>query len=87
VAVKGGHERAQAVFGQPLQTTPILPGQTFTTVISSCAAGFQGYVIIECHFFPARGYGYLIGKHKENFTAPGYLAEVIRRDNVSPEER
>jgi hypothetical protein len=87
VAVKGGHERAQAVFGQPLQTTPILPGQTFTTVISSCAAGFQGYVIIECHFFPAHGYGYLIGKHKENFTAPGYLAEVIRRDNVSPEER
>jgi hypothetical protein len=63
-----------------LQTSDILPGQIFTTSLSTCAPNFQGYVIVECGFRPARGFGIVTDLGMRN-VATGYLAEVIRESN------
>jgi hypothetical protein len=59
----------------PLRTTVLNPGQTFVTILSKCAPGFQGHIIVECDFSPARGFAMLISA--KTGLASGYLAEVI----------
>jgi hypothetical protein len=59
-----------------LQISVIGAGVTFTSLMSVIAPGFQGYIVAECNFSPARGYAMItdIGAQK---IGSGYLAEVI----------
>jgi hypothetical protein len=61
--------------------TPIAPGTLFASQMSALAANFQGYLIAECEFCPARGYAYISKLGGGDPT--GYLAEVIRTASVS----
>jgi hypothetical protein len=87
-----GRMAAGATPPRPQTTSVILPGEVFTYVASTGstewgadgrAAGFSGYVIVECDFRCAYGYAY-ISAQGAGPTAPGasssYLATVIKPD-------
>jgi hypothetical protein len=60
----------------PLNTSPVGSGEVFTVTLMNIAPNFQGYMVAECRFSPARGFAFIsdIGaKH----IATGYLAEVL----------
>ncbi len=60
-------------------TTPVVPtGTVYTTVLSSVAAGFQGYLIAQCNFQYAHGFGFVEdGVGPTGGLSQGYLAGVI----------
>ena len=63
----------------PLVTPNIAPGGTHTSVVSSVAPGFQGYMIAVCNFSYAHGFALLndIGAQR---LASSYLANTVCRD-------
>ena len=72
--------------GAGVVTTPtIATGTVYTTLLSSQAAGFQGYIIASCRFQYAHGFAFLT----DGFGGPGrglsqgYLALVIPDVNVT----
>ena len=56
---------------QPVTTPTIAAGQTYTSLVSVVAPGFQGYLIVKCQFPLARGWGFLT-----DAGAPGFSAQV-----------
>ena len=59
-----------------VRTGRVGAGQTHTTLASSVAPGFVGYVVARCAFSPARGYAIISDLGMRN-VATGYLAEII----------
>jgi hypothetical protein len=59
--------------------TPVVPtGSVYTTVLSSVAAGFQGYIIAQCSFQYAHGFAFIEdGVGPTGGLSQGYLAGVI----------
>jgi hypothetical protein len=58
-------------------TTPnIASGTVFTTLASTAAAGFQGYMIAVCNFQLAHGFAFISDVGAKNL-AMGYLATVV----------
>ena len=64
-------------------TSPNVPsGTSYTTVLSSVAAGFQGYIIAQCNFQFAHGFAFVTtGLGTSSALAEGYLAGVIPDTN------
>jgi hypothetical protein len=74
--------------GRPVpnpQTTDVVPsGGTVAFLLSQggvsgahqSAAGFQGYIIAECHFGRARGFAF-VSDVRGNRVAASYLAEIL----------
>lgn len=66
--------------GATAVTPNVLPGTTFTalssTVLSSVANGFTGYMIAQCRFQYAHGFAFVSDLGARNF-AMGYLALII----------
>jgi hypothetical protein len=60
-------------------TTPNVPsGTVYTSVLSSVAAGFQGYIIAQCQFQYAHGFAFVTdGVGATGGLSQGYLAGVI----------
>jgi hypothetical protein len=59
-------------------TGTVASGTTYTAVLSSVAAGFQGYIIAQCNFQYAHGFAFITtGLGGPNGIAEGYLAGVI----------
>jgi hypothetical protein len=63
--------------------SPNVPsGTVYTTVLSSVAAGFQGYIIAQCGFQFAHGFAFITtGLGTSSAVAEGYLAGVIPDTN------
>jgi hypothetical protein len=59
-----------------MRTSEIAPGEVFTTLLSTIAPGFNGYLYVYCHFHPARGYAFISDVGARNL-ATGYLAEAV----------
>ncbi len=57
-------------------TGKIDTGTVYTTLVSSAAAGFQGYMIAQCNFQYAHGFAFISDLGARNL-AMGYLALVI----------
>jgi len=70
----------------PSYTTPAIPaGNSFATLASSIAPGFQGYVFAECFFAFAHGAAFISDVGARNLFST-YLALVISKTNrVFPE--
>jgi hypothetical protein len=77
---------------------PFLAGETYAFTLtqalgvnSSNPATFQGYIIAQCNFVDAHGFGYILGGLQPgmfvnpNNTAMGYLALVLTRSTGSSE--
>jgi hypothetical protein len=66
-------------------TTPnIVSGSTYAVTMSSIAAGFQGYIIAQCQFQFAHGFGFITNLQGTNGGQGGqtsYLASVIPDTN------
>jgi len=64
-------------------TTPNVPsGTTYAVVLSSVAAGFQGYVITQCNFQYAHAFAFITdGVGANGGLSQGYLASVIPDTN------
>jgi hypothetical protein len=60
---------------QPVTTAAIAPGQTDTNLVSTLAPGFQGYLIVQCKFPLARGWGFFSNAAAKE--AASIQAEVI----------
>jgi len=60
----------------PILTSVIPAGEAFGLTLSSVAPKFQGYLVVDCSFRPARGFAFIsdIGARR---VATGYLAEVL----------
>jgi hypothetical protein len=54
----------------------VLPGTTSTTLASSIAPGFQGYIIAVCNFSLAHGFAFVSDVGARNL-AMGYLALIV----------
>jgi hypothetical protein len=63
--------------------TPSVPsGTVYTSVLSSVAAGFQGYIIAQCNFQYAHGFAFVTdGVGANGGLSQGYLAGVIPDTN------
>lgn len=59
----------------PQDVGPIPAGTVFTAQISSIAPGFQGYLVAECDFYPARGLGSTMRLGGSDLSA--HVAEVL----------
>lgn len=58
-------------------------GNVHTFTISSVAAGYQGYMIVNCPFVYGRGYAFLTyGLTTNTGIAEGYLAEILNTRNA-----
>lgn len=60
-------------------TTPVVPsGSVYPTILSSVAAGFQGYLIAQCNFQFAHGFAFITdGVGANGGLSQGYLAGII----------
>jgi hypothetical protein len=71
-----------APMGQPV-TTPNMPTATvYTTLLSTPAPGFQGYIIARCNFQWAHGFAFISDIGARNF-AMGYLALVLNNGGLT----
>lgn len=52
-------------------------GQTHAFQLSSIAAGYQGYMIVNCPFVYGRGYAFLFEGSGATSVAQGYLPEIL----------
>jgi hypothetical protein len=57
--------------------SPVASSTMFITMVSIVAHGFQGYIIAECNFSPARGFAMITDVGAQR-VGSGYLAEVMR---------
>jgi hypothetical protein len=66
--------------------SPNVPsGTTYATVLSSVAAGFQGYIIAQCGFQYAHGFAFITdGVGVNGGLSQGYLAGIIPDTNQTP---
>jgi hypothetical protein len=48
---------------------------------SHISPDFDGYLVAECNFYPARGYAFICDRAAKNL-ATGYLAEIIKVENA-----
>src|SRR5262249_47938277 len=71
--------------GQPISTGSIAAGQSYASLASSIAPGFQGYMIADCKFDFAHGFGFVSDIGARNLAA-GYLALVIKDKTRTPGE-
>lgn len=60
----------------PVNTGNIAQGTVYTTLASTAAPGFQGYIIFECSFPRARGWGFVSDLGARNLAA-SVDAEVL----------
>jgi len=60
----------------PFTTASVAAGTVFATLASTVAPGFQGYLIAQCNFPLAHGWGFVSDIGARNLAA-GYLALVI----------
>ncbi len=59
-----------------MNTGSIATGTVYTTLASTTAAGFQGYMIAVCNFQLAHGFAFISDLGARNL-AMGYLALVL----------
>jgi hypothetical protein len=59
-----------------VDTGSIASGTVYTTLASTAAAGFQGYMIAVCNFTLAHGFAFISDLGARNL-AMGYLAEIL----------
>jgi hypothetical protein len=67
---------ANAPATQPVTTANIPTATVYTTLLSTPAPGFQGYIIARCNFQWAHGFAFISDIGARNF-AMGYLALVL----------
>ncbi len=68
-------------------TTPsIASGQAYTNLVSSAAAGFQGYMIAQCNFQYGHGFAFISDGYGQpgRGLSQGYLASVIPTPALQP---
>lgn len=66
----------------PVNTGSLPPGTTYTTLASTSAPGFQGYVIAACNFPFAHGFAFISDLGARNL-AMGYVSQVVCSDRGS----
>ncbi len=66
----------------PVTTANIPTGTVYTTLVSSAAPGFTGYMIARCNFQWAHGFAFISDIGARNL-AMGYLALVINNGTLS----
>jgi hypothetical protein len=67
----------------PAVTTPsIATGTVYTTLVSTSASGFQGYMFAQCNFLYAHGFAFISDVGARNL-AMGYLALVVNNGQTS----
>jgi hypothetical protein len=66
----------------PVTTANIPTGTVYTTLVSSAAPGFTGYMIARCNFQWAHGFAFISDIGARNL-AMGYLALVINNGTIS----
>jgi hypothetical protein len=63
---------------EPKHTGTITPGTVWANALQNIAPGFQGYLIAQCNFNPARGLAVI--QRVGGLDAAPYLAEILRVD-------
>jgi hypothetical protein len=66
----------------PVTTANIASGTVYTTLVSSAAPGFTGYMIARCNFQWAHGFAFISDIGARNL-AMGYLALVINNGTIA----
>jgi hypothetical protein len=68
----------------PITTPAIASGTTFTTLASTSAPGFQGYMIAACDFPFAHGFAFISDLGARNL-AMGYIPSNICKPRIPPQ--